>query len=177
MLGYTVYMKRITLDQLFDRLGNLLKSWVNSDADPFRPEPRPFSDLGRAPSGDPYFDDAMDELDAFLKDDREAQDRLRREAEARAAREESARRPAGSAPGSPSGPPPRLVAAYRTLGLAYGASFEQVRASYKKLLKEHHPDRHGSSPEDLRKATETSARINDAYRMIETWRDKGTLDD
>ncbi len=159
------------MDQLFDRLGNLLKSWVNQGDS----GPRPFSDPGTQRSGDPFLDDAMSELDAFLEDDREKQERLAREREARMRAEEQARSRTGAS--RPSGPPAKLVAAYKTLGLAYGASFETVRASYKRLLKEHHPDRHGHSPEALKRATETAARINDAYRILETWNQTGTLGD
>lgn len=123
----------------------------------------------------------MEELDAFLDDDREAQERLRREKEAREARERDARaRSYGGAArpdASRSGAPDKLIAAYKTLGLPYGASFAEVKAAYKSLLKLHHPDRHGSNPELQKKATETTARINDAMRVIETWRDSGTLGD
>jgi len=160
------------VDQLFDRFGDLLRSWVRSDGT----EPPPFSDPFRrsGSSGDPVLDEAMAELDAYLDDDREAQERLRRQRDAREQAEERSR---ATRSGAPSGPPPRLVAAYSTLGLSYGASFEQAKAAYKRLLKEHHPDRHGSSLEAQKKATETSARINDAFRLIEAWRDTGTLGD
>lgn len=161
-----------SMDQLFDRFGDLLKSWVQSDPGSSRPFSDPLAGKFAKSSGDPFLDDAMDELDAFLNDDREAQERLRREREARARAEERAARPSAAA-----GPPAKLIAAYKTLGLAYGAPFDQVRTAYKRLLKEHHPDRHGSSPEAQLKATETSARINDAFRIIETWRDTGTLGD
>lgn len=161
------------MDQLFDRFGDLLRSWTAPGGD------RPFAEPGaqaRGRSADPLFDEAMDELDAFLDDDKGKQERLRAEREAREAREreQDARNRAES---RPSGPPAKLIEAYRTLGLPYGASFAEVKTAYKRLLKEHHPDRHGSSPEAQRKATETAARINDAMRAIETWRDTGSLGD
>jgi hypothetical protein len=170
------------VDQLFDRFGNLLKSWIGPGAyndrpfsDPFRgaPEDRVPGDA----SGDPMLDEAMAELNAYLDDDREAQARLAREREARRRAEEQARsaRAGSRAFSQPSGPPAKLVSAYRTLGLEYGAPFPEVKTAYKRLLKQHHPDKHGSSPESQRNATETSARINDAYRVIETWRETGTL--
>jgi len=172
------------VDQLFDRFGNLLKSWIGSEADNDRPFSDPYQrgdDGARrgAASGDPFLDDAMAELNAYLEDDREAQQRLEREREARRRAEEQARarKPGYGSPGQGSGPPAKLVSAYKTLGLPFGASFTEVKTSYKRLLKEHHPDRHGSSPERQKQATETSARINDAYRIIETWRDTGTLGD
>jgi cell division septum initiation protein DivIVA len=165
------------VDQLFDRFGDLLKSWVNSDDQ----EQRPFSDPGKDASskrhGDPFLDDAMDELNAFLDDDREAQERLRQERESRAKAEDRARASRSGTQYRPSGPPPKLLEAYKTLGLAYGAPFDAAKAAYKRLLKEHHPDKHGSSPESQKKATEKSARINDAWRILETWHETGTLGD
>ncbi|TFG82254.1 MAG: J domain-containing protein [Spirochaetales bacterium] len=160
------------MDQLFDRLGTLLKSFITPDEDR---DSRPFSDSSHTRSGDPFLDDAMEELDAFLGDDREKQERLRTEREARAKAQDEARsRRSGAAS---SAPPRKLLDAYRALGLAYGAPFTAVRTAYKKLLKEHHPDRHGSDPGAQKRATETSARINNAYRIIETWKETGTLGD
>jgi hypothetical protein len=170
------------VDQLFDRFGNLLKSWVNSGASNERPFSDPYQGSHdgagrRNATGDPFLDDAMAELDAYLEDDREARSRLEREREARRRAEEQARarKPGYGSSGQGAGPPDKLVAAYKTLGLPFGASFAEVKAAYKRLLKEHHPDKHGSSPENQKNATETSARINDAYSVIETWRDTGTM--
>ncbi len=161
-----------SVDQLFDRFGDLLKSWIRTDA----PSERPFADPGGEPrrqrSGDPFFDEAMEELDAFLDDDKEAQERLRREQDSRRRASEAPYRPA-----RPSGPPPKLAAAYRILGLEYGASFLEAKAAYKRLLKEHHPDMHGSTSDGQKKATETATKMNDAFRIIETWHETGTLGD
>jgi len=159
------------VDQLFDRFGDLLRSWTTQSGS------SPFSEPRRG-SGDPFLDEAMAELDAFLDDDKEAEERLRREREAREARDRaygSSARPSGQA--RPSGPPAKLVAAYKTLGLSYGAPFPEAKASYKRLLKQHHPDKHGADPVAQKKATETSSRINDAFRIIETWHERGTLGD
>jgi DnaJ-domain-containing protein 1 len=49
---------------------------------------------------------------------------------------------------------------YRTLGLAPGASLEQVRDHYRKLIRLHHPDRAGALGEW---DTAYAARINRAY--------------
>ncbi|MBN2875486.1 MAG: J domain-containing protein [Spirochaetales bacterium] len=161
------------MDQLFDRFGNLIRSWVQPDPDVRRPFSDPFQEQRYQRTGDSFFDEAMDELDAFLRDDTETQQRLRRDQEARNRQRYEQPREAPFQ----SGPPPKLQEAYRSLGLQFGATFDQVRAAYKRLLKEHHPDKHGSSPETIRKATETSARINNAYRIIETWHQTGTLGD
>jgi len=166
-----------SVDQLFDRFGDLLRSWIASDG----PESGPLRDSGRGTphvrSADPFLDEAMEELDAYLDDDREAQERIRREREARTRAEDQAWSNRARPTEARQGPPQKLVSAYRVLGLSYGATFDQAKAAYKRLLKEHHPDRHGSTPEALKAATETSARINDAFRIIETWHTTGTLGD
>ncbi|MGD9940942.1 MAG: DnaJ family molecular chaperone [Clostridia bacterium] len=162
------------MDQLFDRLGDLLKSWMQTEEknSPFSGTNSPFSDPHRR-SGDPFLDDAMEELNAFLDDDRETQARLERERLYRMRMDEEAQ--AKARPRAPDGPPAKLSAAYKVLGLPPNAPFEQVRKTYKQLLKQHHPDKHGSAPDAQKKATETSARINDAYRVIETWHETGAL--
>ncbi|HUW68720.1 MAG TPA: J domain-containing protein [bacterium] len=166
-----------SVDQLFDRFGDLLRSWIASDG----PDSGPVRDATQGNphvrSADPFLDEAMEELDAYLDDDREAQERIRRERDARARAEEQARSSRARPVDTPQGPPQKLLAAYRVLGLSYGATFAQAKATYKRLLKEHHPDRHGSTPDALRNATETSARINDAFRVVETWHETGTLGD
>ncbi len=159
-----------SVDQLFDRFGNLLRSWTQSGDKPFSDPDRNHGSLF---TSDPILDEAMAELDAFLDDDKEKQERLRRESEARERAWQQAKAPPKPAPALPA----KLLAAYKTLGLSYGAPFDQVRLAYKRLLKEHHPDKHGSAPDAQKRATETSARINDAFRIVETWHDTGTLGD
>jgi DnaJ-domain-containing protein 1 len=147
------------VDRIFERLGKLLQSVLSGDSDE-----RDGLD-SRGFFGDPDLDDAMAELDADLARDQEERERLerrRREDEARRARE------SGSAPRQ-AGPPSRIVDDYRYLGLEFGAPLSEVKAAYKRLLHKHHPDRHNDNPENQRKATDVSARINAAYGRIEHW--------
>lgn len=65
---------------------------------------------------------------------------------------------------------------FRELSLSPGASPEECKIAYKKLLKIHHPDRHAGHPENMKKATEKSARINAAFDRIEQWRQTGKAD-
>jgi hypothetical protein len=157
------------VDQIFDRFERLFKSWVAGDA-----APAGWGETRR--SGDSDFDAAMDELDDFLDrgrtetESRERAERLRRE------KEEAARRGGGTSAGSrASGPHPAIVAAYRTLGLPYGAPFQQVKVAYKKLLMANHPDRNSATPEQLKRSTEISAQINAAYQRLETWSTTGVV--
>jgi hypothetical protein len=163
------------VDQIFDRFERLFQSWVSEDS------AKLFGGGARQSrsSGDPDFDSAMSELDDFLdmgRTETEARerDRLRRE------REEAARRASSSSSRTysrPSGPPAALAQAYRTLGLAYGTPFPEVKAAYKRLLMQNHPDRNSATPEQLKRSTEISMQINAAYQRIETWNTTGKLDD
>lgn len=151
------------MDQIFDRLERLLKSWVTPDQD---------STYSRTSSstGNSDLDAAMSELDDFLEGDRasaeaKARERAAREAEQRA----RAQAAAEAASRAAAGPPKVVVEAYRSLGLAYGAPMAEVKAAYKKLLLRHHPDRNNANSADQKRATDISAHINAAYQTIETW--------
>lgn len=160
------------MDQIFDRFERLFKSWVAGEAEELG---KTFS--GKKRTGDPDLDSAMDELDDFLDADREAAEAR---AKARAEREEAERRSregAGRPPGGRSTGEERLAKAYQALGLPFGTPFDEVRAKYKKLLMKHHPDRHVGNAENQKKATETSAWINESYTVIETWTNTGRLPD
>ncbi|MGA2547557.1 MAG: J domain-containing protein [Rectinemataceae bacterium] len=156
------------MDQIFDRFERLFKSWVSGSADGGTQSPRY--------SGNSDFDAAMDELDDYLdagRTETEARERDR----ARREREEAARRAATSSSARPHGPPAALVQAYRSLGLSYGVPFPEVKAAYKRLLMQNHPDRNSATPEQLKRSTEISVQLNAAYQRIETWNAKGTLDE
>ncbi|HUX36463.1 MAG TPA: DnaJ domain-containing protein [Rectinemataceae bacterium] len=161
------------MDQIFDRFERLFKSWVSPD------EASPSDRAGKR-SGDSDFDSAMDELDDFLSAAKGDDEAAKRERERRRAAEEArARASSGGAAASQSNNSrdPRLVAAYEYLGLPYGTPIEEVKAKYKKLLLKHHPDRHAGSPANIKKATETSARINESWRIIESWATTGRVTD
>jgi len=156
------------VDPIFDRLETLFKSILHGDqAD--KPAQPPHSSR---PDDD--FSAAMDELDAFLNDDKAAQERLRRE---QTAREEARRRASGQTGSHSAGPPAKLLAACHVLGIRPDQSLPEAKKAWKDLIKQHHPDKHAGNDEAFRKATNTCARINDAYRIVETWHEKGNLGD
>jgi hypothetical protein len=167
------------VDQIFDRFERMFMSWVSSAADDAG------EILGKRRSsmrgsGDPDLDAAMDELDDFLDQGRTETEAREREEGRRRAAEEARRRQNSYAPSgaySRSGPPEALLQAYRTLGLSYGVTFPEVKAAYKRLLMQNHPDRNSATPEQMKRSTEISAQINAAYHRIETWNTKGKLDD
>ena len=57
-----------------------------------------------------------------------------------------------------------LQPAYRTLGVKPGAPVGEIRAAYKKLMRQHHPDL--AAPEDRAEATRKTAKINAAYDLV-----------
>ena len=71
--------------------------------------------------------------------------------------------------------PPRRAAQgpdpYAVLGVPPDADAATVKRAYRKLISEHHPDRLGDLPEDLRRRAEERARdINAAYERIQAER-------
>lgn len=52
---------------------------------------------------------------------------------------------------------------YKTLELEPGANLEAVRKSYRRLLKQYHPDKFAKEPEKYKVATEVTRTITEAY--------------
>ncbi|MDR2606797.1 MAG: J domain-containing protein [Treponema sp.] len=170
---------------IFDRLGDVIKSYLNDDdAAIFG---RQADTVKR--SGDPDLDAAFEELDEFLGKKGKGFSRTEyshteyektRGGEHYSRTEysrtdySSAKRGAGTRKKSAAGKgeipvPMELRQDFAELGLGAGASLEECKAAYKKLLKIHHPDRHAGHAGNMLKATEKSARINAAWDRIEKW--------
>jgi len=67
---------------------------------------------------------------------------------------------------APSGPDP-----YAILGVERDADDRAIKRAYRKLISEHHPDRLGDLPEDLRlRAEKRAGEINAAYERIKAER-------
>lgn len=56
---------------------------------------------------------------------------------------------------------------YKILELEYGADFNEIKKSYKKLLKKYHPDLFQNKPDKLKSAQEVTRQINEAYTYFE----------
>jgi len=127
---------------IWDRLGNVVKSYLNDHEDNvFR---------NRSGHSDPDLDSAYEELDDYLN---------YRDGKEKPAEQEKPSRPM----------PAELRKDFAALGLTPEASFEDCKAAYKKLLKIHHPDKHSTHPDNMKKATEKSASVNAAYKRLEDW--------
>lgn len=114
------------------------------------------------------------EREARVRAAREARDREAREREARARQQQAGPRPgAGAGPrpssggGTQRGRDPQVAAYYARLELPYGASWEEVKAAYRRMMRKYHPDLHGKSPEKLKAATEVSQALTQAYNELE----------
>jgi hypothetical protein len=159
---------------IFDRLGDVVKSYLNDeDGHVFgrHQEGTRSSPGGR--SGDPDVEAAFEELDEFLNRGKSFREGTTGSADMRP--EGAYREDAGN--GRSGRPVPAILKPdFAELGLPFGASAEECKAAYKKLLKLHHPDRHAGHAGNMKKATEKSVRINAAFDRIEKWRQTGKAD-
>ena len=144
------------MDQIFDRLGNLLKSFVRDESDDF-------SDTRKSSFADPDLQDAWNELDDFLKTGNDEPPRQGPSAGARAG--------ASTAPRTP----PELTKDYKILEVPFGSPLPVVAKSYKQLLRQHHPDRHATDAAALAKATERTKLLTSSFRRIRQYEEKGTV--
>jgi DnaJ-domain-containing protein 1 len=145
---------------IIDRLSDVIRSYFNEDS--FSHEKK-----GRAYGADSDLEAAYEELNEFLG-----------RGEKRGASHNFSGQNAGGdarTATAPNATPETLRPAFAELGVPFGADPETCKTAYKKLLKVHHPDRHAGHAENMRKATEKSARINAAYEKIERWRSTGTV--
>lgn len=56
---------------------------------------------------------------------------------------------------------------YANLEVAYGASFDEIKASYKRLLKKYHPDKFYGDEKKLQIAQDVVKKLNIAYNYFE----------
>jgi hypothetical protein len=138
---------------ILDRLGNLLKTYINDGMDDIFGE-REHASLG----GDPGYDAAFEELNDFLNGGNAK------------GQGEKADDQGGTSPRAEGSPPAELRPDFELLGVPFGADKESCKDAWKKLLKTHHPDKHANHEGNMKKATEKTARINAAFERIENWR-------
>ena len=133
------------MDQFFDKLGDWLKSILSEEDGKTRHRPQ---------SHDADYQDAWNELDDFLKTGK------------------SEPKPDFNRDGTQNrGPviPEDLRVHYKTLNLRFGASLEEVKKAYKKIISLYHPDKHAGNAEARKIATEKTQELNSAYAKLEAW--------
>lgn len=60
-------------------------------------------------------------------------------------------------------------ACYAALQLSFGASLKEVNERWRKLSREHHPDRHMRDPKAYKQALEKQKQLNNARDILKTW--------
>ncbi len=138
----------MTVDRIFDRLGSLIRSLMQDEG------------TSRSQrSSDPDMAEAMDELDEFLRTGTtpEPEPRTR-------SKTYTAGRPAKPAV------PDDVVQAYRNLELTPAATTEQIRSSYRRLMRTYHPDKHTDDAEKQRIATEITQKLTESFVKIRQFR-------
>jgi tetratricopeptide (TPR) repeat protein len=59
-----------------------------------------------------------------------------------------------------------LANCYRLLGLSPGASLVEIKASYRRLARQYHPDAYAGDDRSARQAQETFMRLTEAYKYL-----------
>lgn len=146
------------MDQLFDRLTDLLRSMGQKTS-----SSSSFEGVGT----DSDEAAAWEELNSYLGG--EASFRSRPGEGPRY----GGRRSGSTRSSRPSGPPASLKKDFANLELPFGATLEQARAAHRKLIRAYHPDRHASNPDKYRIANEITQRINYSYQRIKQYYEHG----
>ena len=138
------------MDGIFDRLGNLLKSFLqDGESGIYSGKDRRFSD--------PDMQDAWAELDDYLKT--------------------GASRPTEGKHFTVDPVYHRVPEEYRedfaNLEIDFGTGLAEVKKAYKKLMRAYHPDHHAKDPEKFKTATEITKKLNYSYNRIMTYYENG----
>ena len=62
---------------------------------------------------------------------------------------------------------------YANLELKEGASFQEIKASYRRLMGTYHPDRHSHDPAHQAVAEEITQKLNEAYQYFKKKEENG----
>jgi hypothetical protein len=183
---------------IFDRLGDVLKSYLNDE------DERVFGSSQNksrnSSSNDPDFNTAYEELNEYLnkgkartsswKDEtpdedthtKKSNDSWKHTSYTDYIKEEFARKQSERAAqqkkeqAKTAAVPEILRKDFAELSMEFGSDLAECKASYKKLLKKHHPDRHAGHEGNMKKATEKSSRLNVSYHRIEVWYETGKIE-
>ena len=139
---------------ILDRVGQIFKSYWYSDDNPvFK---------GTVRGNDPDFNAAYEELNDFLNKDKAGTNDAKFDFSGNKTETKAEPRQKSAVPES-------LRPDFAELEVSFGASAQECKEAYKKLLKIHHPDKHANHEGNFKKATNKTARINAAYGRINKW--------
>jgi DnaJ-domain-containing protein 1 len=153
------------LDPIIDRFGRLIRSYLQDEGTAFQ-------------GGDQDLHDAWNELNSFLNEDDAFDAALHGKRERESGSSSTTDTNTGTSFGSKASgfPPESLRQDYANLEVPFGSSDQKVRESYKRLMREYHPDRHGGDAERMRIATEIAQKINGSYQRIRRFVSTGSVD-
>lgn len=158
------------MDQLFDRLGNLLRSVFQDGGESFDPWKGKFSD--------PDEEEAWEELNEYLNEASPGGSKSSSTSPGGGGTGFSWDSGTGTAYSRTDGSkavPEELRSDYSALEVPFGASMEEVKRSYRRLLQIHHPDRHADNPDSQNRATERTQQITYSFLRIKKFNQKGHL--
>ncbi|MGC9312004.1 MAG: J domain-containing protein [Sediminispirochaetaceae bacterium] len=144
------------MDPLIERFERILRSFLNSGA---------ADDSWEYASEDRDFQDAYAELDEFLQSGRNkdsggwAHSGGGTHSDGRTGTYDERFRT----------PPETLRQDYSRLKVPFGTSFDEVRSSYRALMRRHHPDLHSADPSRHAEATRIAQELNLSYQRIKAW--------
>jgi len=150
------------LDNLFERMGNLFRTFFEDDEyDDTKP---------RSNYTDPDMQDAWEELNEYLSGNEQTHTR-KKSSNTGYSSTGYKRKEYNRAQGISE----ELRQDYKNLEVKFGAPFEEVKKAYKNLLREYHPDRHSTDPKKMEKATEITQRINYSFQRIKKYFETGRI--
>jgi DnaJ-domain-containing protein 1 len=153
------------VDRFFDRLGDFLRLVMGADSASGRVlDPR-----------DPDVRAALSELDEYLDSGGGSRRWEPSGADDGGRTSENRSGPGGETGGARQGTrhttgqqaPEALRKDYANLEVPFSAPLEEVRTSYRRLVRRYHPDRFSADPEKLKLATEITMRLNASFQHIE----------
>lgn len=165
------------MNSLFDRLGDILKDYIEDDQDIFS-KPSEEEESEKAPeSAQTEVEDSDAEPDTADNNKTDANNTSQTKRKTFTFNTQNQQRTSFSHKTdsdytiykAPKPVPPQIRKDFDFFGLPLNASLDDCKAVYKKLLKVYHPDKHSSDPAKLKTATEYSARVNTAYKRIIEW--------
>ena len=126
------------MEPLFERFHRLLRSYLQFGA--------PSDEWFEQHTEDRDYREAWEELDEYLRT-------------GTTKAHSSGPRPGGT---TRTLPPEELRKDYELFEVEFGASFQEVRSAYRRLMRTHHPDLHAGDSAKQREATHISQRLNTA---------------